>query len=407
MALRDVARAQARARRCARPTCKGQDAAAWLLRAHARLIDRTLQDLWRAHAPVPRPWRWWRPAATAAASCFPYSDIDVLVLLGAEPRRDERGRVEQLIGMFWDIGLEIGHSVRTVEACVESAQRTSPSRPRCSRRACSPAARRCSGGCRRAIGERSRPGGFLQGEEARAGAAPRQAPGHALRARAEPEGGARRAARPAGHPLDRAAPAASAGTGATSPAAACCSGAKRCSLARHETAAAGPARPPALPRRPARGPPRCSTSRTRWRPSAATPASADAARQRAADAALLPRRQGDHAAEHDPAAEPAGALRPGAGRRAARAQRALPGARRAARGAARGPVRARAARDPRELPADAAARRAARHDRRDPARAVARARQAGREASGAIRSRSCCSCRSCSSRAASCTSSGA
>src|SRR4030065_705427 len=31
-------------------------------------------------------------------------------------------RRERLIGMIWDIGLEIGHSVRTIEACVETAQ---------------------------------------------------------------------------------------------------------------------------------------------------------------------------------------------------------------------------------------------------------------------------------------------
>ena len=53
---------------------------------------------------------------------FPSSDVDVLVLLSGEPAAAERERIEQLIGMFWDIGLEIGHSVRTVDACVESAR---------------------------------------------------------------------------------------------------------------------------------------------------------------------------------------------------------------------------------------------------------------------------------------------
>ena len=53
---------------------------------------------------------------------FPSSDVDVLILLGADPSAEDRERLERLIGMFWDIGLEIGHSVRTVEACVETAQ---------------------------------------------------------------------------------------------------------------------------------------------------------------------------------------------------------------------------------------------------------------------------------------------
>ena len=93
----------------------------WLLRAHARLIDRTLQDLWSAHAPSPA-MALVATGGYGRGELFPYSDVDVLVLLGAEPSAEERGRVEQLIGMFWDIGLEIGHSVRTVEACVESAK---------------------------------------------------------------------------------------------------------------------------------------------------------------------------------------------------------------------------------------------------------------------------------------------
>ena len=30
-------------------------------------------------------------------------------------------KLEQLVGLFWDIGLEIGHSVRTIEECLNEA----------------------------------------------------------------------------------------------------------------------------------------------------------------------------------------------------------------------------------------------------------------------------------------------
>src|SRR5438067_8187910 len=33
----------------------------------------------------------------------------------------ERESLERLIGTFWDIGLEIGHSVRTIEGCISAA----------------------------------------------------------------------------------------------------------------------------------------------------------------------------------------------------------------------------------------------------------------------------------------------
>ena len=97
----------------------------WLLRAHARLIDRTLQELWGAHDPAAAGSSSMALVATGGygrGELFPSSDVDVLVLLSGEPAAAERERIEQLIGMFWDVGLEIGHSVRTVDACVESAR---------------------------------------------------------------------------------------------------------------------------------------------------------------------------------------------------------------------------------------------------------------------------------------------
>jgi [protein-PII] uridylyltransferase len=93
----------------------------WLLRAHTRLIDRALQELWGSHAPSPR-MALVATGGYGRGELFPFSDVDVLVLLESEPAAAERERIEQLIGMFWDVGLEIGHSVRTVDACVELAR---------------------------------------------------------------------------------------------------------------------------------------------------------------------------------------------------------------------------------------------------------------------------------------------
>jgi len=91
-----------------------------LLRGHTRLIDRILRGLWRDIQPASR-------AALVATGgygrgeLFPCSDIDILVLLARDPSPAERERLERLVGMFWDIGLEVGHSVRTVRGCAESA----------------------------------------------------------------------------------------------------------------------------------------------------------------------------------------------------------------------------------------------------------------------------------------------
>ncbi len=49
---------------------------------------------------------------------FPYSDVDLLVLLPSPPDDALRDKLEQLVQMLWDLGLEIGHSIRTVDECL-------------------------------------------------------------------------------------------------------------------------------------------------------------------------------------------------------------------------------------------------------------------------------------------------
>ena len=51
----------------------------------------------------------------------PYSDVDFLVLVPAPLADAERASVEQLVSFLWDIGLEVGHSVRTVAECAEES----------------------------------------------------------------------------------------------------------------------------------------------------------------------------------------------------------------------------------------------------------------------------------------------
>ena len=52
---------------------------------------------------------------------FPHSDVDLLILLETPPDADLKNNLEQLVQLFWDIGLEIGHSIRTVDECMTEA----------------------------------------------------------------------------------------------------------------------------------------------------------------------------------------------------------------------------------------------------------------------------------------------
>lgn len=51
----------------------------------------------------------------------PKSDVDLMVLLEEEENQQTKALLEKFLMLLWDIRLEIGHSVRTVEECVAEA----------------------------------------------------------------------------------------------------------------------------------------------------------------------------------------------------------------------------------------------------------------------------------------------
>ncbi|HEY8249294.1 MAG TPA: [protein-PII] uridylyltransferase [Burkholderiales bacterium] len=91
-----------------------------LLSKHSQLVDRTVKALW-GETGVAADAALVATGGYGRGELFPCSDIDLLVLLGRDPSEAERDALERLIGRMWDIGLEIGHSVRTVEGCIEAA----------------------------------------------------------------------------------------------------------------------------------------------------------------------------------------------------------------------------------------------------------------------------------------------
>ncbi|MDP3878635.1 MAG: [protein-PII] uridylyltransferase [Methylobacter sp.] len=52
---------------------------------------------------------------------FPYSDIDLVVLLDSEDTRPYQDELSNFFTFLWDIGLKLGQSVRSVKQCVEAA----------------------------------------------------------------------------------------------------------------------------------------------------------------------------------------------------------------------------------------------------------------------------------------------
>ncbi|HEX6018385.1 MAG TPA: nucleotidyltransferase domain-containing protein, partial [Burkholderiaceae bacterium] len=100
-------------------------AASRLTRTLTRHADATLTELW-AHSTMPPGATLVAVGGYGRAELFPHSDIDVLVLLPGDGVADTandalRAAVEGFVTACWDIGLEIGSSVRTVDECVLEA----------------------------------------------------------------------------------------------------------------------------------------------------------------------------------------------------------------------------------------------------------------------------------------------
>lgn len=93
-----------------------------LLAEHRRLVDAALRKTWQSQA-LPSSLALLAVGGYGRGDLFPHSDVDVLVLLPGTPSPALTTQLEELIGKLWDLGLELGHSVRTVPQCIEEAER--------------------------------------------------------------------------------------------------------------------------------------------------------------------------------------------------------------------------------------------------------------------------------------------
>ncbi len=96
-----------------------------LVAAHASLTDQLIVRAWKRHLPL-LPGNI--PVALVAVGGYgrgelhPASDIDLMVLLEKNDPDKTRVFIETLVRFFWDMGLEVGHSVRTLKDCVRESK---------------------------------------------------------------------------------------------------------------------------------------------------------------------------------------------------------------------------------------------------------------------------------------------
>ncbi|HVN41397.1 MAG TPA: nucleotidyltransferase domain-containing protein, partial [Steroidobacteraceae bacterium] len=89
-----------------------------LVRDRARMVDVVMRRAWSLHVGARA-----KDVALIAVGGYgrgelhPCSDIDVLILLPKSELEEGHEGIERFLTFLWDIGLEIGHSVRTIDDC--------------------------------------------------------------------------------------------------------------------------------------------------------------------------------------------------------------------------------------------------------------------------------------------------
>ncbi len=98
---------------------------AQLLKKLTQLIDKTLKEAWlqtNIHGGAGAHVNLVAVGGYGRGELFPYSDIDLLILLPNEVTAEQNQAIEAFIGLLWDIGLNVGHSVRTLQECLSEAK---------------------------------------------------------------------------------------------------------------------------------------------------------------------------------------------------------------------------------------------------------------------------------------------
>ncbi len=91
-----------------------------LLSELRRIVDQALRDLIKL-CPLPAGATLAAVGGYGRGELYPGSDVDLLILLPVPPAAADASAIEALVAALWDLGLEPGHSVRTIAECETEA----------------------------------------------------------------------------------------------------------------------------------------------------------------------------------------------------------------------------------------------------------------------------------------------
>ncbi|MEJ2479479.1 MAG: nucleotidyltransferase domain-containing protein, partial [Acidihalobacter sp.] len=93
-----------------------------LVHGRAAVLDRLLHIYWRdVGLNIDRELALVAVGGYGRGELLPGSDIDLLLLAAAAPDEPRGEQISEFIRRLWDMGLHVGHSVRTIDDCVREA----------------------------------------------------------------------------------------------------------------------------------------------------------------------------------------------------------------------------------------------------------------------------------------------
>jgi len=93
-----------------------------LVHQRSQFVDQVLHELWQQHIPANTPVSLLAVGGYGRGELHPFSDIDLLIILDESVSEQPPSGLSGFLTQLWDIGLEIGHSVRTIKECRQQAE---------------------------------------------------------------------------------------------------------------------------------------------------------------------------------------------------------------------------------------------------------------------------------------------
>ncbi len=94
-----------------------------LVRLRAQVVDRLLLHLWRNCANTDNDIALVAVGGYGRGELHPGSDVDIMLLANRHLSVQTEQVISEFLTRLWDIGLEVGHSVRTVADCRREAEK--------------------------------------------------------------------------------------------------------------------------------------------------------------------------------------------------------------------------------------------------------------------------------------------